>query len=149
MAAKLTTDQKKDYARTLYSGGLTQKNLLAAKVGVTEKTISRWIKKYGWEKLKRNIPMLKDEQLVKLLDELSELNDFILKKEEGTRFADNKQADIRRKLIRDIETLEGESSVADVIHVAMKFSKWVSLIDLKKGQEVSTLFDGFIKEQLR
>lgn len=147
--AKLTLEQKKEFGRTLYSTGLTQQNLLAKKVGVTEKTIARWIKAYGWDKLRRNIPMLKDEQLIKLLDELTELNEYIANKPEGIRFADSKEADIRRKLIRDIETLEGESSVADIISVAMKFTKWVSNIDHKTGQEVSTLFDSFIKEQLR
>lgn len=149
MSTKLTLSQKKDYAATLYGNGLTQQNMLAAKVGVTEKTIGRWVKKYGWESLRRNIPLMKDEQLQMLLSELEQLNNSIADKPNGFRFADSKEADVRRKLIRDIETLEGENSVADVINVAMKFSKWVSQIDFQKGQEVSTLFDGFIKEQLR
>lgn len=47
--ADLTTQQKKDYARTLYlKDNLTQQEI-ADKVGVSRKTVNRWAIAEQWE----------------------------------------------------------------------------------------------------
>jgi transposase len=147
--AALTRKQKEELAKMYYLQGFTVQKDLAVKVGVSEKTISKWKNEGGWDKLVLNIPMVKNQQVQKLLSELEELNEFIETKEEGLRFANSKEADIRRKLIADIKDLEGDASVSDVIGVAMAFTKWVSKTDVEKSREVGNLFDLFIKERLR
>ncbi len=146
--AKISNSAKREYARTLYLAGETVAKVLAAKVGVTEKTMGRWIKQENWEQYRLNIPVVQQEQLQKLMRELEQLNEHIANKPEGQRFADTKEADIRRKLVADIEALKDDASVADTISVSMSFTRWLSRIDVKKAQEVSTYLDAFIKEKL-
>lgn len=145
----LTRKQKEELAKMYYLQGYTVQKELAAKVGVSEKTISKWKIEGGWDKLMLNIPMVKQQQIQKLLRELEELNEHIEGKAEGKRFADSKEADVRRKLIADIKDLEGEASVSDIIGVAMAFTKWVSKTDVDKSREIGNLFDLFIKEKLQ
>lgn len=145
---KMDREAKKELAKMYYLRGLTVQKELAAKVGVTEKTIGKWIKDEKWDDLKLNIPMVKQEQLQKLLRELAALNQSIEDREEGQRFATSKEADVRRKLVADIKDLEEDASVADTISVAMAFTKWVSQDDLELSRRLSDLFDSFIKDKL-
>lgn len=146
--AKLDNKQKRELAKMYYLEGHTVQKYLAKKVGVSEKTIGKWIKDDKWEDLLLNIPAVKQEQLQKLLRELSALNQFIEDKPEGQRFANSKEADVRRKLVSDIEALEGEASVRDTVAVAMQFVKFVSKIDADLSKQVNNLFDLFIKDKL-
>lgn len=147
--AKITTHQKKELAEMHYRAGMTMAKQLALKVGVTEKTMGKWIKEGEWEKLRMNIPLVKQEQLQKMLRELEQINQSIEEKPPGQQFADSKTADVRRKLIADLRDLEGETSVSDKVSVAMAFTKWLGKVDVAKAQEVGTLMDVFIKESLR
>ncbi len=148
MAKTLTIPQKKELAEMHYRAGLTQANLLAAKVGSTPKTVGKWIKAGKWEKYRLNIPLVKQEQIQKMLNELQELNASIEDRDEGQRFANSKEADIRRKLVADIKDLEGEAGTAERVSVGMAFIKFLGKIDLKVAQEVSVYFDSFIKDRL-
>ena len=85
--------------------GLTQKEI-ARKINVSEQTLSRWSKKGFWDDLRRNIVNSKTERLNELYCELAALNKTIKNRTEGSRYATSKEADIRRKLIRDIADLE-------------------------------------------
>lgn len=146
---KLTNKQKKDWAKSLYvNEKLTQKEL-AARVGVSENTISKWVKDESWEKLRKNIVLTREEQLQLMLNELEELNAYIASKPIGERFADSKEANIRRNLVKDIKELETKASLAEIIETAKRFTKWLSVVDLKKAREIADLFDAFIKDNLR
>ena len=150
MATALSNQQKKDWAKTLYlRENMTVQKELAARVGVNPNTIGRWIQDEGWEKLRSNVLMTREEQLQNLLTELEELNNFIKSKKDGLRFADSKEADVRRKLIKDIKDLETKASIAEIIETAKRFIRWVSAFDIDKGKEISGLFDSFIKENLK
>jgi len=147
--AKIGINQKRELAEMHYRAGVTMAKALAAKVGVTEKTMGKWIKDGHWEKLRMNIPLVKQEQVQLMLAELQAINLTVATKPEGSRYADTKTADIRRKLVADLRDLEGETSVSDKISVAMSFTKWLGKIDVAKAQEVGALLDVFIKEGLR
>lgn len=146
---KLTNKQKKDWAKTLYlKERLTQKEL-AGRVGVSENTISKWVNDEGWEKLRKNMMLTREEQMQLMLNELEALNTFIQKKPAGERFADSKEANIRRNLVKDIKELETKASLAEIIETGKRFIKWLSVADIKKAREIADLFDAFIKDNLR
>lgn len=146
---KLTNKQKKDWAKSLYvNEKLTQKEL-AGRVGVSENTISKWVKDEAWEKLRKNIILTREEQLQLMINELEALNTSISKKPPGERFADSKEANIRRNLVKDIKELETKASLAEIIETAKRFTKWLSVSDIKKAKEIADLFDAFIKDNLR
>jgi transcriptional regulator with XRE-family HTH domain len=147
--SKLTIQQKKEWAKTLYTKeGMTVYKELAARVGASALTISKWVNEGQWEKLRVNMLLTRQEQLVLMINELEELNNYIKKKPAGERFADSKQGDTRRKLIRDIKDLETKASVAEMIETARRFTGWVKIHDYAKAQEFVTLFDAFIKDNL-
>lgn len=141
--------QKQELAKLIYlTEDITQEEL-ANRTGITPKTISKWIEDEGWAKLKRNIPLTRDELLASWYDELAELKEFIKKKPEGMRFADFKEAQLRRSLLKDIATLEFDSGIPDIISVMTAFVKFIRRQNLDNAKEVSHLADAFIKSKIR
>lgn len=150
MSEKLNTKQKKEWAYTLYTkeNMIIQKQL-ALKVGVSENTISRWVRDENWEKYRNNMLLTREEQMQNLLQELVELNESILRKPSGSRYADSKEADVRRKIIKDIKDLETKANLSEIIQVSTRFTKWLSAFNLDKAKEVSDLLNSFIKENMK
>lgn len=150
MSDKLNTKQKKEWAYTLYTKeNMVIQKQLAAKVGVSENTISRWVRDENWEKYRNNMLLTREEQMQNLLQELVELNESILLKPSGKRYADSKEADVRRKIIKDIKDLETKANLSEIIQVSTRFTKWLSAFNLEKAKEVSDLLNSFIKENMK
>jgi DNA-binding XRE family transcriptional regulator len=141
--------QKQELAKLIYiTEDVTQKEL-AERVDVTEKTVSKWIEDEGWSKLKRNIPLTRDELLASWYDELAELKAHIQNKPAGQKFADFKEAQLRRSLLKDIATLEQDSGIPEIISVMTSFVKFIRRNDLENAKEVSHIADAFIKSKIR
>ncbi|WP_047789443.1 hypothetical protein [Tenacibaculum mesophilum] len=129
--------------------GITNQKDLAQRVGVTEKTIGNWIEQEKWKKLKRNFLVTREELMADYLEELVEIKNAIKAKPEGERFADFKQAQIRRSLIKDIEALETDAQLPDIISAMTQLLNFVRKDSLEKAQETSHIIDAFIKHKLR
>lgn len=150
MANRTLRNPKKEHAYLLYTrDGITVHKELAERTGASAKSIGKWVKEENWEKYRQNMLLTREEQMQNLLVELAELNEFIKTKKEGKRFADSKEADVRRKLIRDIKDLETKASVSEIIQTAKRFITWIRQVDLDKAKEITNLFDAFIKDCLR
>jgi len=147
MAVKQT--EKKEWAKLLYlKENMTQKEI-AAKVNVTEKTLSKWVNTERWEQMKASIIVTKSEELQRVYMQIRELNDFIFRRPEGERFANTKEADTLNKLTSAARDLETETSVSDIIDVSIRLLDWLRPIDFNKAKELSNVFDIFIKDQLK
>lgn len=145
----MKTEQKKELAKLLFvSEYLTQKEI-ASRVGVSEKTLSRWVADGEWRKLRQSLLVTKEEQLRRIYEQIDELNTAISQREPGKRYANTKDADTLSKLTSAAKNLETEASVSDIISVAKRFLTWLRPVDHEKAKELSTLFDAFIKEQLK
>lgn len=148
---ELTLKQKKEYAKTLFiQGHLTQKDI-AAKVNVSEKTLSKWVNdsKENWQKLRVSIILTKEQALRRIYEQISELNDAINQREEGSRYANSKEADTLTKLAAAAKSLETETGVAEIINVFKLFNDFVKGFDLAKAQELIKLEDAFITTRLK
>lgn len=144
------TQRLKDYAKVLYiKENINSQTELAQKVGVTPKTIAGWISEGNWERYKRNFLLTRNEQMAILLEELEELNQGIQNKEEGKRFADYKESNIRRNLIKDIKELETKASISEAINALTEFLNFMRKTDLEKSKEISHWVDVFIKDRLK
>ena len=138
-------NQKKDYAKILFlREDITQKEI-AERVGVAEKTLSNWIKKENWNKLKASIIITKEEQLIGLYNQVLELNNMIKQREEGKRYPTKSEADTLAVLMNSIKNFEGEANLSDVIAVFRRFLNWLRPINLEKAKEIVELQDEFIK----
>lgn len=147
--AGLTNNQKREWAQQLYTReNLTQKEI-ARRVGVSPVTVNKWAKKDKWEDLKVSITLTKEEQLKNLYRQISELNNAILQREEGKRFATAAEADTISKLANSIEKMETEVGVANLVESFRVFINWIRTFDLDEAQRLIPLMDSFIKQRLR
>lgn len=140
----------KEYAKLLYiKENITSQTELAGRVGVTPKTIAGWIAEGNWERYKRNFLLTRNEQMAILLEELEELNAKIQQKEQGERYADYKESNIRRNLIKDIKELETKASVGEAINALTGFLEFIRSENLEKAQEFSHWIDSYIKDKMK
>ncbi|MBL4828461.1 MAG: DDE transposase family protein [Aliivibrio sp.] len=141
--------QKKEYAQVLYlKTNHTQKDI-AVRVGVTEKTLGKWIREGDWEMLKSSLIITKEQELRRMYQQLNELNNNIAGRKEGERYATSKEADIISKLSAAIKNLERDTSIADVIDVFIDFSNWLKEADFEQAQVFINLQDDFVKHKLK
>lgn len=146
--ADLSTQQKKDYARTLYlKDNLTQQEI-ADKVGVSRQTIIRWAAAEKWEEMKVGLTLGREQQIANLQRQVTELNNLILSRPERQRFATCAEADTLGKLAAAIKKMETEVGITDLVNVGMRFIEWIRPIDLDKAKEVTILWDKFLKDSL-
>lgn len=146
--AELSTQQKRDWARTLYlRENLTQAEI-AARVGVSRVTVNRWSQAGKWEEQKAGMTITREEQIANLYRQVAEINRVIAGRPEGERFATSKEADILSKLSKSIRKMETDAGIAESISVLTKFIDFLRPLDLEKAKDVTRLADAFIKEML-
>lgn len=145
----LKIQDKKDWAKLLFiRENLTQKEI-AGKVGVAEKTMSKWVNENNWEQLRSSVIITKSEELRRIYMQINELNTMIFNRDEGQRFANSKEADTLNKLAATARALETEVAIADIIEVFKRFTEWLRSIDLGKAKEIVRLEDDFIRSILK
>jgi hypothetical protein len=146
MGNELTAAKKKEWAQMLYlQNQLTQKQI-AEKVGAREATISRWVTKENWEKLRKSLLTTKSELLSFLYDVLSKLKDKI---NSGDGIGDSKDADKFVKYTAAIKSLETETSVAELMEAGRMFHKWMQAVDPQMALTFLNNYDAFIKDNLK
>lgn len=143
----ISNEQKREWAQILFvREGMTQKEI-AAKVGVSERTMTTWVDKYNWDRLRKSLLLTKEDQLRRLYDQLDWLTQSIA--ESDYKVADTKQADIISKLTASIKSLETETSLAEIVDVGQKFIEFVRSQDLEQAKLITGLFDSFIHNSLK
>lgn len=148
MATDLSIRQKKEWAELLFTSTDSTQKEIALKVGISEKSMSKWVNEDHWEKKRKNLLTTKPEQLRFLYDQLDALNKHIREKE-TQKFANSKEADSILKITAAIKNLETETSVGEIIEVATQFIRFVQTDDLEAAKKITLLFDSFIKDRLK
>lgn len=144
----ISKQQQKEYARTLYMReNLTQAEI-AERVGVSRQTIIRWCDAERWDDLKAYGTMSSEQQICNLYRQIMEINDKILGREQGERYANAKEADAIVKLTTAINKLQTEAGIHEIVNVGAQFIDFVRAIDLDKAKEFASLFSAFIKHRL-
>ena len=144
---KKQTNNNRELAQILFLQGGLQKKDIAEKLGVSQQTITNWAKADNWDALKKNLLTGKKRILSQLYDELSEFNRMI-EDRQGYKVATSKEADARRKLIKDIKDLESKYSIAQTTQIAMDFCDFLKPLDYDLAQTVTEYFSAFIQEQV-
>lgn len=135
-----------EVAKILFLQGYAQKEI-ATKLEVSAVSVSKWKTKGNWEALKTNLLNSKNERLGELYTELAEFNKMI-KEKQDYKVANSKEADARRKLIKDIAELERKYNVAQTICIGKDFVVFLKDIDFELSQKVLSYFDNFINHQI-
>lgn len=122
----MSIEAKKDFAKLLYTREQLDAKVVAERVGVTEKTVGRWVADGDWKKLRTRLLVTKQQQLDLIYDQIENLNRQIAESEQG--FADSKQADIMVKYATTIRTLENDLGMGEIIDVGIMFIKHIQAI---------------------
>lgn len=144
--AKLNID-KKDIAKTLFVNGDFTQEEIAAKVGTTRQTVSRWAKEGNWDELKASLTITPDQIIAQFHRQIMEINNRIAQRDQGQRFASAAEADALAKLAGAVRKLESDIGVADCVSVAMRFLSWLRPLDTNAAKQFADLLDAFIKDQ--
>jgi hypothetical protein len=153
MAERLTKEEiekRKELARLLYSNdGITVAKELAARVGISEKTVGKWINEEGWKTKRASLVLTKEEQLRRLYDQFTELNDLIVSRPKGQRYSNTKEADILVKLTAAIRQLETETSLTQVIEVLKMLVNFVRTESIEEAKIILKWGDMLIKTLMK
>lgn len=146
--ADLTIAQKKEWAAMLYlKEHLTQQEI-AEKVGVSRITVNKWIKAEKWEERKVALTLTREQQIGNMHRQVAAINENILSREEGKRYATPPEADSLNKLASAIKKMETDVDISDMISVGMRFINFLRPINMELAKEVTRLYDVFIKKNL-
>lgn len=141
---------KQYLAKILYAREHLDGKVVAKKVGVSEKTMSEWVNKFGWRNLRKRLLITKEEQINNLYEQLEELNNKIRSKPEGQRYADTKEADVQIKTTSAIRNLETDLNLADKIEAGMQFIKYAQKVSaLEVTIQITDLWHDFIQSAVR
>lgn len=148
--AKLTNAQKKEWAQLLFTKeNITQKEI-AARVGISEVTMSRWVRAGNWESLKVSITITKEEQLKNIYRQLAEINRTIAERpaDEGNRYATTAESDTINKLATAINKMETDIGLSDIIATFQGLLAWLRTFDVPEAQRIAPVLDGYVKTKI-
>lgn len=138
----LSKTQEKEYAKILYvNEKLTQKEI-SERVGVTEKTVGKWIEVGGWNKLRESLLATKPYNIDLMYQSLTALNESFIGK-----VPTSSQLDSVSKLTASIKNLETDLGLGEIFTVGQSFIQWVRLNQPDKVKEVYNLFDAYINHK--
>src|SRR4051812_37193371 len=110
MKDELSFNERKQYAKLLYTRhDITNKDI-ALEVGVEESVIRFWIHEGAWGSVKRSLLISKASQLELLYSQLEKLNNKVNAEEN----ASSKDVDLILKYTTSIKNLESETTVSDI-----------------------------------
>lgn len=150
MATDVSISDKQYLAKILYTREKLEQKVIAKKVGVSEKTISKWVNDFNWKSLRNYLLVGKEEILAGLYDEMAEMQEAIKNKAQGERFSDSKMADAKLKITASIRNLETELAIADLVEGGIRFIKHLQKVaPIDTVVEVSDLWNSFIQESIK
>lgn len=147
---KLSNNQKKEWAKHLFltETDMTQKQI-AAKVEVSEKTMSGWVNEGKWDAMRKSLMTTRDEILRDLYEVL-----VGMKNEAKIAATDNDpntkpDTDGIYKQILAIRKFEIETGAGPMIATLKQFIIFLQKIDFGLAQQLTPLADAFIKDRLK
>lgn len=145
---KSTIEEKKAYAKILYTREQLNGKIVAQRVGVAEKTISKWVKEGKWRDLRNRLLVSKENQINLLYGQLECLNDAIQENDNG--YPDTKQADIQVKVTAAIRSLETDMNIADLVESGIRFVKYIQKVDsFEEVQKTIDLWSSFLQNEMK
>ena len=147
---KITISDKQYLAKILYTREKLEQKLIAKKVGVSEKTIGKWVNDFNWKALRNRLLIGKEEVLNNLYDQIGNLNKAIADKNDGEKYGDTKQADILIKYTASIRNLETELAIADLVESGIRFIKYIQQTGtVQQVVDTADLWNSFLQQSFK
>ncbi len=145
MTENLNYDERKEWARTLFTKQQYSMSDTASAVNADEASVRYWITEGGREGVKRSFLISKNTQLAHFYDQIDKLNGKISKNPDEIN---TKEVDLICKYTTAIKNLEVDVTIAQIIEVTELFVKWLKPRDLTFTKQVTARLDAFIREKL-
>ena len=140
MKDDLTFNERKAWAKLLYTRhGKTYKDT-ALEVNADEPTVRFWAESDSWDNVKRSLLISKTAQLERLYIGLEALD----KKAREDNEVTTKDIDQTIKYTTAIKNLESDTCITYIIHVAELFTAWLLRRDVDLAHIVTREFDAFV-----
>jgi transposase len=149
MAKELNREAKKRLAKELFLTNKYQQKDIAGMVGVSEKTISSWVKTGKWDLLRANMTTTKESVLSNWYAQLAEMNKTIADREEGKRIPTSSESDRMIKISSAIKKLETETGVAEITSVCIGLCEFVRTYDVDEAKRISDHFNAYIEHKMK
>jgi transposase-like protein len=139
---------KKQKAKALFLTGQYLQKEIAAIVGISEKTLSKWAndEKEKWEDLKVSMLTTRSNELRRLYKMLRIINDGLDEKSEMGLPINSKDADAVLKLTAAIKNLEIETSIAEKVEVGSEFINMIRKEDIELSKVITKWFDIYLNQ---
>lgn len=144
----LSRQQKKELTKELYLKTDNTQKEICEKVGCSTRSFNIWKKDGKWDDLKISYVISKEMELRRIYIQIRELNNMIEGRDEGRRWATNKDADIISKLSAAAKNLESETSISEIIDVFVGFNKFIAGQEPGKEKEIVEIEDAYVKFKL-
>jgi hypothetical protein len=145
---KHSIDDKRYLAEVLFTREKLDQKIVAKRVGVSEKTMSKWVNEYGWKEMRNRLLMSKEHLMSTYYGHLENLNKKIDEAKQG--HGDSKQADIIIKYTAAIKNLETDLAIQDLVESGIRFIKHIQKIGTtEQVLEISDLWNSFIHASIK
>lgn len=143
---KAEIELRKTLAKQLYTkDGVTTQKELAERVGISEKAIGKWIADENWKKERAGLMMTREEQLKRLYEQFTALNDEIAKRPIQSRYATPSEADTLVKLTKAIKQMETDIALSETIEALRNLINFVRPENLADAKVITKWSDLYIK----
>lgn len=132
-------------ARNLYFQTDMKQADIASIVGISDRTLGRWIKADNWKQMKEAAQQAPIAIVEMLYKQLHALNDSICQRE--SPIPTLQEAEINRKLINSIDKLKKQASLSENIQVLMGFTGFLNKMDNELAKKVVLYADQYLKEK--
>ena len=136
---KQELERAKEFAKILYvHQGITNQKEISKRTGISVTTINKWINADDglWKRLRESFLVTKEMELRRFYIQVSELNDHIMNKEPGKRFANSKEGDAL-------------SSLSEAMSVHKKFIQFIQDQDFDMAKLIAEWADQHIKSLVK
>jgi len=142
-------NEKKNEARNLYFQTALSQAQIAEIIGVSQKTVSIWINDGKWKLLKdrtEQSPVVMIEQMV---SELQEIHCAIAARPRGQRFPTKQEAEIRRKIMLSIKSLQVQQTAGMHAEMLTNFINYVCRHNIDDGKLLVQYADKYLMGELQ
>lgn len=146
--SELSISQKKEWAKELFTRDDMTQKAIAEKVGVSEQSMSAWVRDEKWDTMRKTLLSTRKEQLTMLYDILDGLNRQGVASLNDDDPETNPNPDAIIKITNAIKKLEKETGVGEMIDTARAFITFVQREDFEAAKIINKWFDLFIKDRL-
>jgi transposase-like protein len=149
MKKPLTNDEKKELALALYLNTDKTQKEIAGSVGISERSMSKWVVDGEWEIQKTALSITGKSLIAAFYNQLNELNEAIRARDKGSRYPTSEEADIMSKIKASIIAIDKKNNLSTYVEVFEEFTNWLRVNDLVFTQQIIDVFTDFIFKKTR